>query len=99
MSLLTLPKKQASNPWGGIDNLLIERAIINLVGYTMIVGYIHAFTERLDEDGVLVEEQITFRIVNSELLRQGGYYEATLRLKLRSFDVAGRFFCKYSIEC
>lgn len=33
----------------------------------MIVGYVHTFTRCLDDAGVLVEEQITIRVVNSEL--------------------------------
>lgn len=66
-SLVNVSKKQAPNPWGGIDNLLIQRAIINIVGLTMIVGCVHTFTGCLDEAGVLVEEQITLWVVNNEL--------------------------------
>lgn len=34
------------NPGGGIDNLLVRRAIIKVVGYGMITGCIVMFTEQ-----------------------------------------------------
>lgn len=41
--LVTAFQKQGPSPFGGIDNLLVRRAIIKVVGYRMIVGYIHTF--------------------------------------------------------
>lgn len=45
IGLLPLSKNKVRAPSGGIDNLLVRRAIIKVVGYRMIVGYIHTFTE------------------------------------------------------
>lgn len=43
--LFALLSKNNEGPWGGFDNLLVRRAIIKVVGYRMIAGCIHMFTE------------------------------------------------------
>lgn len=86
-SLVTAFQKQGPNPSGGIDNLLVRRAIIKVVWYRMIASYIHAFTEPRRR---LEEEQTMFRIVSGRIITRG-YYDVTTNSKFKSDDLCRWF--------